>query len=90
VTREEIRSAVLRALGDIAPEADLTRLKPDVGFREQLDLDSMDLLNFVVALDAALGVGVPEADYPRLATLDACVEYLAARVSAHPGSARPD
>jgi acyl carrier protein len=80
VTTGEIRAAVLRALGEIAPEADLAALKSDVAFREQLDLDSMDLLNFVVALDAALGVAVPEADYPKLATLDGCVEYLAPRV----------
>jgi acyl carrier protein len=73
------RAVVLRVLREIAPEADLAGLKPDVAFREQLDLDSMDILNFVVGLHAALGVEIPEADYPRLATLDACVEYLASR-----------
>jgi acyl carrier protein len=77
VTRDEIRAQVLRALGDIAPEADLAQLKPDVGIRAQLDLDSMDVLNFVVALHTALGVEIPETDYTRLATLDGCVEYLA-------------
>jgi len=76
---DEVRAVVLRVLGDIAPEADLASLRPDVVFREQLDLDSMDLLNFVVGLHAALGVEIPEADYPKLATLDACVEYLASR-----------
>lgn len=76
---DELRAVVLRVLGDIAPEADLASLRPDVAFREQLDLDSMDLLNFVVGLHAALGVEIPEADYPKLATLDACVEYLASR-----------
>jgi acyl carrier protein len=76
---DDLRATVLRVLGDIAPEGDLASLKPDLAFREQLDLDSMDMLNFVVGLHAALGVEIPEADYPRLATLDACVEYLAAR-----------
>jgi hypothetical protein len=42
VTRDEIEATVLRALGEIAPEADLGSIKPDVAFREQLDLDSMD------------------------------------------------
>ena len=78
MTREEIRAAVLRTLGEIAPEADPATLAPDVPFRDQLDLDSMDHLNFVIALHAALQVEIPEADYPRLATLDACVDYLAA------------
>jgi acyl carrier protein len=81
VTRDEIRATVLRALGDIAPEADLSAIKPDVNFRDQLDLDSMDVLNFVVALHAAFGVEVPEADYPRLATLESAIDYLAARVA---------
>ena len=81
MTRDELRAAVLRVLGEIAPEADLAALDPHVGFRDQLDLDSMDVLNFVVALHAALGVEIPEADYPKLATLDACVDYLEARSS---------
>jgi acyl carrier protein len=70
-----------RVLGEIAPEADLASIKPDVPFRNQLDLDSMDLLNFVIALDATLHVKIPEADYPKLATLDGCVDYLTARRS---------
>ncbi len=81
MTRDEIRATVLRALGDIAPEADLSAIKPDVNFRDQLDLDSMDVLNFVVALHAAFGVEVPEADYPRLATLESAIDYLAARAA---------
>jgi acyl carrier protein len=76
VTRDELRATVLRVLGDIAPEADLAALHPDIGFRDQLDLDSMDVLNFVVGLHTALGVDIPETDYPQLATLDACVDYL--------------
>jgi acyl carrier protein len=76
VTRAELRATVLRTLGEIAPEADLDTLEPGVPFRAQLDLDSMDLLNFVVALHAALGIDIPEADYPKLTTLDACVGYL--------------
>jgi acyl carrier protein len=76
MTRAELRTAVLGALGEIAPEADLSRLKPGVPFREQLDIDSVDFLNFVIAVDAATHVAVPEADYGRIGTLDACVDYL--------------
>jgi acyl carrier protein len=77
MTRDGIRATVLRTLGEIAPEADLSTLKSDVSFRDQLDVDSMDLLNFVIALHAALHVDIPEVDYPKLATLDGCVDYLA-------------
>ena len=82
MTRDEIRATVLRILGEIAPEADLTRLKPDVSFRDQLDIDSMDFLNFVIALDEELDVRIPESDYPKLSNLDACVEFLSSRNTA--------
>lgn len=86
MTPDEIRSVVLRNLGAIAPEADLEHLRPDVGFREQLDIDSMDFLNFVIALHKELRVEIPEKDYPKLATLRGCTDYLVAR---HAERARP-
>jgi acyl carrier protein len=77
MTKEEIKNTVLRLLGEIAPEANLSEIKPNISFREQLDIDSMDFLNFVIALDKELRIEVPETDYPKLATLDGCIEYLA-------------
>jgi acyl carrier protein len=80
VTDDEIRSAVLRALGEIAPEADLDALDPDANLRDRLDLDSMDVLNVMIALRDALHVDIPETDYAKLATLNLAVAYLAQRV----------
>jgi len=77
MTKDEIREIVLHVLGQIAPEADMSLIKPNLRIRDQLDIDSMDLLNFVVGLHKALQVDIPEADYPRLATLNGCVDYLA-------------
>jgi acyl carrier protein len=79
VSADGVRATVLSVLGEIAPEADLAGVRGDVPLREQLDLDSMDLLNFMVGLHAALGIDIPERDYGRLVTLDACVAYLAER-----------
>lgn len=81
MTEQEIRATVLRILGEIAPEADFTRLKPDVSFRDQLDIDSMDFLNFVIALDEDLHIGIPESDYPKLSTLEGCVKLLTSAIS---------
>ena len=53
MTRDDIRATVLRVLGDIAPEADLAALRPDRELRDELDLDSMDILNAVIALHRA-------------------------------------
>lgn len=76
LTKEEIQEEILRALGEIAPEADLARLKPDVNLRDQLDIDSMDLLNFVIALHHALHAEIPDADYPKLMTLSGATDYI--------------
>jgi acyl carrier protein len=77
MTREEIRTIVLETLGGIAPEADLATINPQAEFRDQLDIDSMDFLNFVIALDKRLHVSVPEIDYSKISTLEGCLEYLA-------------
>jgi acyl carrier protein len=82
MTKDEIRGTVLRILGEIAPEADLNHLKPDVNFRDQLDIDSMDFLNFVIALDEELHVTIPESEYPRLLSLDGAVGFLSLLVNA--------
>ena len=79
MTADGVRATVLGVLGEIAPEADLGAMRGDSPLRDQLDLDSMDMLNFAVGLHAALGVDIPEADYGKLATLDACVAYLEKR-----------
>jgi acyl carrier protein len=74
-----LRDVVCRVLSSIAPEADLASLPVDASLRDELDLDSMDFLSFVVGLHKALGVEVPEADYGKLATLAGAVAYLEAR-----------
>lgn len=77
--REEIRRIALHALGDIAPEADLDAVDPGADLREELDLDSVDFLRFVIAVGKELEVDVPEIDYPKLLTLDDAVVYLSER-----------
>jgi acyl carrier protein len=77
MTQDEIRAAVYRALSSVAPEADPETLQPNVLLRDQLDIDSMDFLNFVIALHKDLRVEIPEQDYSQLATVKGCVEYLA-------------
>ena len=81
MTLDEIRAAVLDALGGIAPEADPSTLDPEASLREELELDSMDHLNFLIALHDTLGVEIPEADYPRLQTLNEVVAYLTQKLA---------
>lgn len=76
---QQIRSVVLQALISIAPELEGTELRPDLPLRRQVDLDSIDWLNFLIGLHKTLGVEIPEADYQKLGTLNQIVAYLAER-----------
>ena len=80
MTDEAIQALILHELGNIAPEVDLERIDPTVELREQLDLDSMDILNWVVAIHEVTGIDIPEADYPHMATLNSAVAYLRPRL----------
>ncbi len=77
MNQEPLRDIVLETLGSIAPDAKPAELDPDVNIRDQIDFDSMDFFNFAIALHQRLGVDIPEADYPRLSSINGCVRYLA-------------
>lgn len=76
MTVSEIRECVLEILSDIAPDEDLSNLKDDVAFREQLELDSMDFLDIVMELRKRYRVQIPEDDYVELRSMDSTVTYL--------------
>ena len=76
MTKEECKKVVLDIIADIAPDEDLSNVKPEVRLRDQLQLDSMDFLDIVMELRKRHGIEVPEADYQQLASLDSCADYL--------------
>ena len=81
MTQDECKKLVLDIIADIAPDEDLSNVKPDVRLRDQLQLDSMDFLDIVMELRKRYGIEIPEEDYPKLASLNSCVEYLAPRMA---------
>ena len=76
MTKDDIKKIVLVIIEEIAPDEDLSDVKPDVRLRDQLDLDSMDFLDIVMELRKQHGIEVPEEEYPELASLDSCANYL--------------
>jgi len=78
--REGLRATVLDVIQSIAPEVDPATIAAQRPLRHQVDLDSMDWLNVLVALHERLGVQIPEADYARLHTLEQLLDYLHARL----------
>ncbi len=76
MTAAEIREAIVEILSDIAPDEDLSDLKADVAFRDQLELDSMDFLDIVMELRKRYRIQIPEEDYLELASMNSTVTYL--------------
>tara|TARA_Y100000031_G_C8220883_1_gene385856 strand:- start:1649 stop:1894 length:246 start_codon:yes stop_codon:yes gene_type:complete len=76
MSETDVKKIVLDIIADVAPDEDLGDLDAGVSLRDQLDLDSMDFLDIVMELRKRHKVEVPSEDYPHLATLNSCVEYL--------------
>lgn len=74
--RESLKQLALAELCAIAPEVAPADIDPARSLRQQVDLDSMDWLHFLVALNARTGVAIPESHYARLVTLDNVLDYL--------------
>jgi acyl carrier protein len=72
----EALAVILSVLADIAPEVDSDEIDPGVDLTEQLDLDSMDYLNWMLGINQETGIEIPERDYPKFRTLHGAVDYL--------------
>ena len=76
MTRDQVSQIVISIINVILPEGDCSGVDPEKRLRDQLELDSMDFLDIVMELRKKHKVEVPESDYPKLATLNSCVDYL--------------
>ena len=75
-----LKTILQEAIAGIAPDFQPDTIDPTADLREELDLDSMDISNLLIALHDRLGVDIPEVDAPKLVTLQGALDYLAARL----------
>lgn len=71
-----LRRQITESLIKAAPDIDQNALDPDINFRDQFEVDSVDFLNFVLDLEKRLGIKIPEIDYPKLSSMTGSVVYL--------------
>ena len=86
MTKDDVKQIVKDIIEEIAPDEDLGSIQDEVRLRDQLDLDSMDFLDIVMELRKQHGIEVPEADYPELASLQSCADYLLPKFEAKAAS----
>ncbi|MGZ3649776.1 MAG: acyl carrier protein [Bdellovibrionota bacterium] len=82
--KEEIKASILKILKTIAPEVPSDSIRADAPFRDQLEIDSMDFLNFAVRIHKEFGIEIPESDYRLLNTLEHCVSYVEQKCAPEP------
>lgn len=74
--QDTLTRLIIETLTAVAPDVDAGALDPVVSFRDQFEIDSVDFLNFVLLMEKALGIRIPEMDYPKLSGLNGCLAYL--------------
>lgn len=60
----------------VVPAADPVALRRELELREPIDIRSPDFERFVIRLSERLDFDIPREDYPQLATLRGCSEYV--------------
>lgn len=80
MTEQEIKTAFLEEITRVAPDLDAADIGPDDHLQDDLELDSMDVLNLVTALHDRLGIDIPEKDYVQIETLSKAATYLQTRL----------
>ncbi len=73
---DPVASRILEILSEVAEGVDTNNIDPDASLRDQLGLDSVDFLDFVMVLRSRYGIEVPEEDYGEFSTLNTAVAYL--------------
>lgn len=74
--RATILDLLHACIAEIAPETDVAAIDPVRALRRQVDLDSADWLNFLVAVHEKTGVDIPDAQAGRLGTLDQIADFV--------------
>jgi hypothetical protein len=81
IQSDEARRIVAEAVTQIVPDADVASLTDDADIRDTFELDSLDFLSFVEQVGVASGVRIEEDDYPDLATMAGCEEFITRRTA---------
>ena len=89
MTHDDARAAFIEELVKVAPDLEPDEIRDDDHIQDDLQLDSMDVLNLVTALHTRFGIEIPEADYEQIATPALAAAYLVAEAAKSAGPVHP-
>jgi acyl carrier protein len=76
MTTDEAKEIIFDVLSLVAPEVSTDEIDHDVDLSEQLDLDSMDYLNWLIGISETTGIEISQRDASRFLTIDGAAVYL--------------
>jgi len=73
--REEILTKIQEITADRlgVDESDVT---PDASFREDLEADSLDLVELIMELEEQFGMEIPDEEAEKITTVEEAVDYV--------------
>ena len=72
---EEVKEIIVDLLG-----VDESKVTPDARFREDLEADSLDLVELIMALEDKFGQEISDEDAQKITTVGEAVGYIKARM----------
>lgn len=68
---ERLKKVIAEQLG-----VEESRIVPSASFTDDLEADSLDLVELIMSLEEEFGVTIPEEDAEKIATVGDAMEYL--------------
>lgn len=83
----DIRGRILKAIQESFPDRPVHRLTDEALLADSLGLNSMQVVDLVMALEEQFDIQVPDRELGKLTTLKACVAFVEEAVRAAGSSA---
>ena len=74
-TYERLKKIVVEQLG-----ADEDEVKPEASFVDDLNADSLDLVEMIMSLEEEFGVEIPDEDAEKITTVQQAIDYVGSHV----------
>lgn len=77
MTADEIRTGIAEILNEVA-DVEVSDVTDDKSFTDDLDVDSLSMVEVAMAAEEKFGVKIPDDELPNLKTVGDVVSYITA------------